>query len=51
MYLDLANLPTFVHFHPSLLLQTILKSPDPFLEENNDATNRLISGLARLPSG
>ena len=45
MYLDLANLPTFVHFHPSLLLQTILKSPDFFLEESNDATNRLISGI------
>ena len=45
IYLDTANLPTYVHFQPVILFQKIADDPALFLEESNDATNRMISGI------
>ena len=45
IYLDTANLPTYVHFQPAILFQKIADAAALFLEESNDATNRMISGI------
>src|SRR5262249_39953901 len=45
IYLDLTNLPTYVQFHPALLLQRISSNPSDFLESDTNSAIRLISSL------
>ncbi|WP_396604547.1 hypothetical protein ACFLEY_05270 [Bradyrhizobium sp. YCK136] len=45
IYLDLTNLPTYVQFHPAVLLQRIIERPSDFIESDSNSATRLISSL------
>ena len=45
MYLDTANLPTHVHFHPTVLLQNFAQDPMSFIGEDDQISNRLFGSL------
>lgn len=47
IYLDTANLPTHIHFHPTILLQKIQEDPISFVGEDNQVGNRLFGALCR----
>jgi hypothetical protein len=45
IYLDSANLPTHIHFHPTILLQSFAENPISFVGEDDQLSNRLFGSV------